>query len=223
MDAIFFTVASMGDVSASSLSMFIERGGLLMWPLLFCSLLTVTVVFERLIVYTSAAFGVRRGRVTVQAVYAALATGKVEEAIAIGKTAGPVGRFLAEGITQRDYGFSESLEEAGQQIISRLGKRLSILDTMVTLAPMLGILGTVTGIIGSFHLLGTAEAGADPASVSVGIAEALVTTATGLIVSMTALVPFNMFKSRLLKWARTLERAARHAQQALKKGSIDET
>ena len=108
-------------------------------------------------------------------------------------------------------------------MISRLGKRLSILDTMVTLAPMLGILGTVTGIIGSFHLLGTAEAGADPASVSVGIAEALVTTATGLIVSMTALVPFNMFKSRLLKWARTLERAARHAQQALKKGSIDET
>jgi len=199
-----------------------ERGGLLMWPLLFCSLLTVTVVCERLIVYTVAAFGARRGRVGVKAVYAALATGEIEKAIAIGKTAGPIGRFLAEGIAQRDYGFSESLEEAGQQIISRLGKRLSILDTMVTLAPMLGILGTVTGIIGSFHLLGTADAGADPASVSVGIAEALVTTATGLIVSMMALVPFNMFKSRLLKWARTLERTARHAQQALKKGAIDE-
>lgn len=223
MVVTLINVASMADVTSSSLSMFMERGGLLMWPLLFCSLLTVTVVCERLIVYTVAAFGARRGRVGVKAVYTALANGSVEEAIVIGKSAGPVGRFLAEGIAQRDYGFSESLEEAGQQMISRLGKRLSILDTMVTLAPMLGILGTVTGIIGSFHLLGTAEAGADPASVSVGIAEALVTTATGLIVSMTALVPFNMFKSRLLKWARTLERAARHAQQALKKGSIDET
>jgi len=76
----------------------------------------------------------------------------------------------------------------------------------------------VTGIIGSFHLLGTAEAGGDPATVSVGIAEALVTTAAGLVVSMMALVPFNMFKSRLAGLARTLERAGRHACRAFRKG-----
>lgn len=221
MDVTLFCVAMM-DVTTSSLRMLMDRGGLLMWPLLFCSFLTVTVVAERLIVYSVAAMGARRGRLAVKKLYAALAAGQPEEAITIGKKAGPVGRFLAEGIAQRDYGLSEGLEEAGQQTLSRLSKRLSILDTMVTLAPMLGILGTVTGIIGSFHLLGTADAGADPATVSVGIAEALLTTASGLVVSMVALVPFNMFKSRLLAWARKLERAGRHAEQAFKKGLIDE-
>ena len=86
---------------------------------------------------------------------------------------------------------------------------------------MLGILGTVTGIIASFELLGTSSIGTDPQAISGGIAEALITTAAGLVVSMSALVPYNMFRTQIARWARKLEQAGRHCELACAKGRVD--
>ncbi len=198
-----------------------ERGGMVMWPLLFCSLLAGAVVLERLWVFLSCAVSEKRSRRKVEAVYAELIAGRVDAAMALGQEAGPIGLFLSTGLKHRECGLAQGLEEAGQQVLERLRRRLSILDTLVTLSPMLGILGTVTGIIGSFHLLGASDVGADALAVSSGIAEALLTTAAGLVVSMTALVPFNIFKAQVMQWARKLEQAGRHCELACAKGHVD--
>lgn len=133
----------------------------------------------------------------------------------------PVGRFLALGLKHRECGLAQGLEESGQQVLERLRSGLAVLDTLVTLSPMLGILGTVTGIIASFELLGASPAGTDPAAIAGGIAEALITTAAGLVVSMMALIPFNMFRTQIARWARKLEQAGRHCELACAKGRVD--
>ena len=191
-----------------------------MWPLLFCSLLVTFVVAERLWVFLLFAVRERRHRQNVEALYGELINGNVDAAIEMGPKAGPIGLFLSQGLKHRECGLTQGLEEAGQQALDRLRRGLSILDTLVTLSPMLGILGTVTGIIGSFHLLGSSNAGADPTAVSSGIAEALLTTAVGLIVSMMALVPLNIFKTQTMRWARKLEQAGRHCELACAKGAV---
>jgi len=139
----------------------------------------------------------------------------------LGLRAGPVGRFLALGLKHRECGLAQGLEESGQQVLERLRRGLAVLDTLVTLSPMLGILGTVTGIIASFELLGTSAVGSDPVAISGGIAEALITTAAGLVVSMMALIPFNMFRTQIARWARKLEQAGRHCELACAKGRVD--
>lgn len=214
-------LASTAPFRIPAFTTLMEKGGVVMWPLLFCSILVLSVVAERLCVFVAFAIGERRARQDVEAVYDALIRGDVDAAVLHGLQAGPVGRFLARGLKHRECGLSQGLEESGQQVLERLRRGLSILDTLVTLSPMLGILGTVTGIIASFELLGTSSIGTDPQAISGGIAEALITTAAGLVVSMSALVPYNMFRTQIARWARKLEQAGRHCELACAKGRVD--
>lgn len=214
-------LASATTFHVPAFSTLMEKGGIVMWPLLFCSLLGLAVVIERLMVFLTFAIRERRARRQVETIYDALLRGDVDAAIATGLQAGPVGRFLALGLKHRECGLAQWLEEAGQQVLERLRRGLAILDTLVTLSPMLGILGTVTGIIASFELLGTSTVGTDPTAISGGIAEALITTAAGLVVSMMSLIPFNMFRTQIARWARKLEQAGRHCELACAKGHVD--
>jgi len=106
----------------------------------------------------------------------------------------------------------ELLAFAWEQGIERTERRLARgmlwLDTTVTVAPMLGILGTVLGIIDSFQLL-SGEGPPDPAAVSAGIAEALVSTALGLVVAISALLPFNWLRGRVLAALAEIESSGR--------------
>jgi biopolymer transport protein ExbB len=104
-------------------------------------------------------------------------------------------RVLICGIVHRNFSLSNALEMAASEEIKRMKKYLVILDTMITLAPLLGILGTVTGIINSFELLGSAGI-AHPQAVTAGIAQALITTAAGLSIAILTLIPYNYFLSR---------------------------
>jgi biopolymer transport protein ExbB len=102
-----------------------------------------------------------------------------------------VGRSLSErGLKARGI-----LEMAYAEEERRLNRYMTVLDTVITLAPLLGILGTVLGIIDSFDLLGAGGA-RDPMAVTGGIARALITTATGLSIAILTLIPFNFFRSR---------------------------
>ena len=122
------------------------------------------------------------------------------------------------GVTAEEVKPAASFVEIQSGILlAKLRSRLYYLSVIVTMAPLLGILGTVTGIIRSFHILGGGEA-PDPTAVISGLAEALGTTAAGLIIAMATLVPYNALISRVQREARRLEQVGGRAVVAYKRG-----
>ncbi len=169
------------------LSTLIDRGGPVMWPIAACSVLTVMVLLQKLLQWTFYRLAVRAHARSWTAALEAYAEGKVD---AFKSSASPYARVAQRALRCRDLPFHEALEVEAHAQVRRLARGLGVLDTIVTIAPMLGILGTVTGIITAFNLMG-ASGSDDPAGVAAGIAEALITTAAGLVVSMVALIPLN--------------------------------
>ena len=187
-----------------------HRGGPVMWPILFCSLLGLTVALERLFAfwkYNTANFYFRKKQVTLIAL---TREGKFAEAIQCAKQAdSPICRVLVKALENREAGFQETLEAASQLELDHLRRGISVLDTIITVAPMLGILGTVTGIINTFNLLSAAGI-EDPSKATAGLAEALITTAAGLIVAIGCLFPFNFLVSQIKHRTTELEQVIHH-------------
>jgi biopolymer transport protein ExbB len=185
---------------------FFMRGGPLMYPLLICSLISVAIIVERIIFWLE----VKRGRDTFLISEMLQLAGKGHYEKAAQRARGSrdyIARVLLEGIVHRNYSLSQALEMGAEEEIKRMRKNLTILDTIITLAPLLGILGTVMGIIDSFHLLGAAGI-ESPRVVTEGIAQALITTATGLAIAIMTLIPYNYFLSRIERTAREIEKFA---------------
>ena len=195
-----------------------DRGGFAMWLLLACSLLATTVTVERLLVFWRNRRALGRGGDAVEAVLGLTKQGRLDDALACARAApGMACRVLTEGLRHHELGLHDSLEEAANAEIDRLRRGLAVLDTIITLAPLLGILGTVTGIIRSFHVLGLNDT-VDPSVISGGIAEALLTTAGGLAVAIVALIPFNYFVTQVRRRARTLEHTIHLCEMAYGQG-----
>ena len=116
-----------------------------------------------------------------------------------------IARILLEGIKNYDSNFVNALEATATNEINAMKKYMVILDTIITLSPLLGIFGTVTGIIISFGILGQGGL-VDPGAVTGGIAQALITTATGLIIAIFTLIPFNYFSSQIESNAQEIEK-----------------
>ncbi|MCA9773102.1 MAG: MotA/TolQ/ExbB proton channel family protein [Myxococcales bacterium] len=185
---------------------FFARGGWVMVPLLACSLLAATVVVERTIFWIVE--GWRRAPALVDSFLADCAKGNFEAAEATGRSSGDfVLKVLLSGLVHRSFSLSEAMSVASSEEVKRMRRFLGVLDTMITVAPLLGIFGTVTGIIGSFELLGAASIG-DPKAVTAGIAEALITTAAGLSITIFSLLPYNYFLGRIEDAAHDMEVAA---------------
>lgn len=187
-----------------------------MWPLLLTSLVAFTVVVERLIFIVRER--ARRAPEAVGAILTAAERGDVSAALAAGERGSGdfVVRTLLYGLRQRDKSFSNALFRAANQELKRFNQGLSVLDTTITLAPLLGLLGTVTGMIRSFGLLGGRELDA-PAVITGGIAEALIATAFGLAIAILALIPFNYLNARLEEARHDLEDASTHLELILMK------
>lgn len=189
---------------------FFIKGGPIMYPLLACSIISLTFIIERLIFWwreNRQCNGELVDRILM------LADEGDYEALA-GETRGSkdfVVQMLVCGLVHREYSLENALEMAAEEEVKRMRRNMAPLDTIITLAPLLGILGTVTGIINSFHILGqtTIET---PQAVTAGIAEALITTAAGLIIAVPTLIAFNYFNaktdeaiSRMEKYGTSLE------------------
>jgi len=193
------------------------RGGPIMWPLLILSLVSLTVTIERIIFWWKAAN--RLGdRAVIDLMFERTEDGDFEGALERGNESGDLtAQVLIAGLKERDYGFREGMEiEAGNQV-ERMKRGLTVLDTIITMAPLLGILGTVLGIIASFDLL-SASGIKDPQAVIGGIAQALLTTAAGLTVALLTIIPFNYFVSRVDRAAKDLEKAATRFEVAYQRG-----
>lgn len=174
---------------------FMSRGGFVLWPLLFMSILTVSIVFERAMFWWR--LDSRSARDRYEGIVHAARRGDRERLAAlVERDPSPYAIFarhlLSGGNTPDEASAAISAEEV-RPILERGG---TLLSTIVTAAPMLGILGTVVGIIQSFELLGGDATITDPSQVSGGIAEALISTACGLVVALTALFPYMIFKGR---------------------------
>jgi biopolymer transport protein ExbB len=171
-----------------------QKGGPLMWPILACSIVALGVILDRAFFWLRESS--RRDRRLVEEILA-LAEREAYEEIRE-KVRGSkdfVIKVLVSGILHREFSLSAAMEVAAKEQLDRMRRGLAVLDTMVTVAPMLGILGTVTGIIKAFDLLGTSSF-QDPRVVTVGIAEALITTAAGLIVAVPSVVAYNFFNKK---------------------------
>jgi len=179
----------------------LAKGGLVMIPLGACSVLALAVVIERAVAW------LRLGSLAdPDGVLARAASGKWEDAISAGeRSRSPVARVLAAGIRHRNPAARLAMEAAAQDELARMRRYLPVLDTVITLSPLLGLLGTVTGMIGAFGIM--AHAGLNqPTAITGGVTEALIATAAGLGVAIVALVPYNFFQRRAEALAETIER-----------------
>ena len=172
----------------------IQRGGVVMWPLLFLSLLSMTLAFERAFFWLR--INHRRRLANVEQMARLLRGGQTVAARALAQADDSLyGHVVA---TLLDESINDALVvDLIESSRSRLERFMPTLSTIITVAPMLGILGTVFGIISSFQVLSDRLAVSDPRDVGHGIAEALLTTAVGLIVAIFVLFPYNGFRAQV--------------------------
>lgn len=194
-------------------SFFLE-GGPMMWPIFLTSLVAVTVVIERfLFLFRQRRF---RREDLVEKILSEVERGNVDEAIRSGEECkDPVVATLVYGLRHHNKALSNALLQAANKELKRFSWGLPILDTIITLAPLLGLLGTVTGMIHAFGLLGNKQLEA-PTVITGGIAQALIATACGLGVAIIALIPFNYLNARLEEVRHDIEDAITNVEILLK-------
>jgi biopolymer transport protein ExbB len=192
-------------VQKTNLLHIFEKGGPIMWPLLFASVLALGVVLER--IFFLMVVKKRRDPRRLGTLLAALENGQADEAVRLGKPSKDfVVRAITYALTHKEQSLSHALLWAQSQELKKFRRGVPVLDTVITLAPLLGLLGTVTGMMGSFSLIG-GELSA-PGAITGGIAEALIATAFGLGIAITALIPFNILNARAEDAEHELEQAA---------------
>ncbi len=181
-------------------------GGPIMYPLLLCSVISLTIIIERTIFWLGVGMG--RNQALLDEVLDLSRQGDWDTIKEKAKgSRNYVIRILISGILHREYSMIKAMEAAAADEISRMRRYMGVLDTMITVAPLLGILGTVLGIIDSFDMLGTS--GIDhPRAVTGGIAQALITTASGLSIAIVTVFPYNYFNSRIERAAQIIEKYA---------------
>lgn len=185
------------------------QGGIFMWPILLFSLIALAVIIERFIVFNRAKVNVNEFLTKVRK--ALLVNRNVKEAIKVCEQyRGPVASVTKAGLLRYGHDrqdIEKTIENAALYELDRLERRLSILATTANVEPMLGFLGTVSGMIKSFGTLAT-QGLSNPGAVAAGISEALITTAAGLIIAIPAQIAFNYFTTKVTRYVRDIETAS---------------
>jgi biopolymer transport protein ExbB len=191
---------------------FMSKGGPIMWPILLCSIMAFAIVVERLI-------QLRREQIDtkqfMEQISKTLKRNRVMEALELcERTRGPIANILRAGILKHDrprHEIREAIEDASIHEVPRLEKNLPVLATIAHIAPLLGLLGTVTGMVSAFQVI-QAKAGAanpvNPGDLAGGIWEALLTTVLGLCVAIPTFVAYNYMVSRVDGFVLEMERSA---------------
>lgn len=175
-----------------------RQGGLIMWPIFACSIVGLAITIERFFVLRRATIDTREFMDTMRQV---LRQNRIQEAIEIcDETDAPVARIMKAGILKHNRGkeeIREAIQDAGHLEIPRLERHLSALATCGNISPLLGLLGTVSGMIGAFATIQNLRGQVNPSDLAKDIGEALTTTAAGLTVAIPMYVVYNYFVTRV--------------------------
>lgn len=187
-----------------------------MWPLLACSVLCAAILIERSVVYLS--YGLSPDR-WLEGVLGDLRAGRTAEALKKARASRhPVGRVVAaflERLVQPEAIRKDAVARVGSLALERVEARLRILAAIAHLAPLLGLLGTVTGMVVAFSRIESLQGTVKPSDLAGGIWEALLTTVFGLVVAIPAMAAFHAFESHADKIARRMEMAVGAIEEAL--------
>jgi biopolymer transport protein ExbB len=167
----------------------------IMWPILLLSFVAITVIVERLL-FIFRENGSREPEV-VQKMLESVEHRDIEGAVALGKKSNDfVARILVYSLTNKEFSLSNAFVRASSQELARFTQGMATLDTCITAAPLLGLLGTVTGMMRTFGALGGGDIGAAANAITGGVAEALIATMCGLFIAVTCLLPYNYLNAR---------------------------
>jgi biopolymer transport protein ExbB len=186
----------------------IKAGGLLMWPILICSVISLAIIIERF-------WSLQQQRIAprhlVAQVWQWAKVGHLDyKRIQNLRVSSPLGRILAAGLVNRSYErevMKESIEEVGRHVAHSLERFLNTLGTIASISPLLGLLGTVIGMIKVFAVITTHGVG-DASILAEGISEALLTTAAGLSVAIPTLMFHRYFRGKVDELVMTMEQEA---------------
>ncbi|MEW5008909.1 MAG: MotA/TolQ/ExbB proton channel family protein [Cycloclasticus sp.] len=175
----------------------LEQGGWLMLPIITCSVVSLAIIAERFWSLGSEKILPNQLLTSVWKMHKAghLDKNKVQTLA----QSSPLGRVLAAGISNAAHGreiMKESVEEAGRQVVHELERFLNTLGTIASITPLLGLLGTVLGMIDVFAAIVSHGVG-DPSVLAGGISQALITTASGLTVAIPSLMFYRYFTGRI--------------------------
>jgi biopolymer transport protein ExbB len=191
---------------------FIQKGGPIMYPIIICSIIAFGIILERL-------YYLHKIRIDAVAfmnnIEEALKHNKVAEAVKICEdTKGPIGRIVKAGLLKHDrprHEIREAIEDEGHQEVAKLEKHIKILATIAHISPLLGLLGTVTGMAEAFQVIQVKTVAINPVStgdLAGGVWQALLTTAAGLIVAIPTIVAYHYLTARVQDFVLEMERSA---------------
>jgi biopolymer transport protein ExbB len=173
-----------------------RNGGPVMWPVLILAFVALTVVVERMLFI----FRENKNREpeVVAKMLESVEKRDIDGALALGKKSNDaVANILVYSLSNRDFSLSNAFVRASNQELTRYQQGMATLDTAITAAPLLGLLGTVTGMMRTFGALGTGSNIAEGATqITGGVAEALIATCCGLAIAVSCLIPYNWLNAR---------------------------
>src|SRR3954468_24273463 len=193
----------------------VRAGGPLMWPIILCSIAAAAIVLERLWTLQD-----RRvlPRELTQKVWQLIESNQINEKVITAlEQNSPLGRVLAAGLANRHRSrevMMERLEDTGRHVIHELERFLGALGTIAAVSPLLGLLGTVIGIIHAFNAIQAGGMG-DPRALSGGIAEALIATVGGLVVAIPSLIAYRYLRGRVERIVVGMEKQAMRMADAV--------
>lgn len=194
-----------------------HAGGYIMWPILITSLVGVTVVVER-IIFTLRVMKSRNPEV-VEQMLEKVEAGDAEGAIALGRTTDDfIARILVYSLTHRESSLQNAFIRSSSAELTRFGQGMPTLDTCITAAPYLGLIGTITGMMTTFGSM-EGDISSAASKITGGVAEALIATACGIAIAVIGLLPFNYLNARWENARHEVEDAGNALEIMVKKSS----